>query len=123
MGYPSGPAADQLGLTQATGAISPRREAEHLSPAQYLTGLAGVAGWGSFEATQVTPQNAAFEQHLYDWSLTQAGLGHLLLPPGGATTAAGTDAPIQDPPGTHSGPGASAPILNALSVSATSFFG
>ena len=114
-GYPTGAAADALGLSQLGGAAPPEPGGQHMSLAQFMTNTLGYADqsgnpvhYGSFLSndTRFNPQFAA-------WGDTPAGMAHEFLT---NNRAAGVGHAITDPPGTHSGPGASTPIWNAAAV-------
>ncbi len=110
----SGTAADQLGLSQASGAIDSSPGGQHPTIAQFMNNtlhekdqFGNPVHYGSYQGE--TPNR--FTNGLTLWE-TRGGLGEQFLSTYHKTTIpAGQSTPVTDPPGTHSGPGATAPLL------------
>ena len=110
--YMSGTAADALGLSEAGGALPPSAGGEHMSAAHMMNLMKTMLDQNGnlIHFGSVFSNNTSFDTKLAAWADSPAGLGYELLT---SNTAAGSDAPVSDPPGTHSGPGASKPTWGA----------
>ncbi len=110
----SGTAADQLGLSQTSGAIDSSPGGQHPTIAQFMNNtlhekdqFGNPVHYGSYQAE--TPNR--FTNGLTLWE-TRGGLGEQFLSTYHQTTIpAGQSTPVTDPPGTYSNAGASTPIL------------
>jgi len=110
----SGTAADQLGLSQLSGAIDSSPGGQHPTMAQFMNNtlrekdqFGNPVHYGSYQSE--TPNR--FTNGLTLWE-TAGGLGEQFLSTYHQTTIpAGQSTPVTDPLGTYSGPGASTPIL------------
>lgn len=118
LSYASGPVADELGLSQATGAILSSPGGHNNSTmAQFMNNImhnetdqfGNPVQFGSVQTNE-----PRFGTALSLW-VQNSGLGHQFLL---STTPAGMSTPVTDPPGTHSGPGASAPLPGAALLAA-----
>ena len=121
LGYMDGTAAAALGLTQASGALlSSTGGASPLasplaSATAYMNNLVQneYNQFGSFQATwetlaQLDPE---YLGDLAAWAQSNGDLYTFLSQSTTTTPPAGSSAAVIDPPGTYSGPGASAPTL------------
>ena len=111
-GYATGAAADALGLSLAGGALPPEPGGQHMSIAHFMTLSQGYldqfgdpVNYGSF-----LTNDPRFNAQFAAWADTPHGMNEEFLL---TNRPAGTNRPIQDPPGTHSGSGASTPIWGA----------
>jgi hypothetical protein len=111
-GDPTGTAADALGLTQAAGALPPEPGGQHMSIARFMTltksyvdQFGDPVNYGSF-----ITNDPRFNDQFTAWADTPQGMATEFLT---ANRPAGVSHAIMDPPGTHSGPGASTPIFGA----------
>jgi len=108
-GYATGAAADALGLSQLGGALPPEAGGQHMSLAHFMTDTLSYVDqngqpvhFGSFFSNDVR-----FNSQFAAWNDTAQGMAHEFLT---SNRPAGVSYAIQDPMGSHSGPGASTPI-------------
>jgi hypothetical protein len=112
-----GAAADALGLSQAGGALPPSPGGVKESVARFMNDTKTMLDqYGDpINFGSVFSNDPRLDANIAAWTDTPAGLGYEFL---SSNRAAGSSAPVTDPLGTHSGPGASKPIWGAGNVPA-----
>ena len=109
--------ADELGLSQAAGAIDSTPGGQHPTIKEYMDSVLTETNqfgqpvqFGSFQTN-----DPRLEAGLATWAASSAGAGYQFIASTSTTTPAGSSLPVTDPTGTYSAPGASAPTLAAPS--------
>ena len=112
MSYVSGTAAAALDLAQGSGALTPSPGGLRESVAKMMDNITTMfdQNGNPVEFGSYLSNDSRLDTNLAAWGDTMAGDAYEYL---ASNTAAASDMPVMDPPGTHSGPGASKPIWGA----------
>jgi hypothetical protein len=123
LSYASGPAADALGLSQATRAQLSSPGGQHPSVPQFMHNVllehdqfGNPVHFGSFQTT-----DPRLETQLQAWALSQPGIDYEFLTTLASTRPAGFSTPVTDPAGSWSNAGASAPTWGTPPVSSVNW--
>jgi Protein of unknown function (DUF3383) len=108
LSFATGSAADKLGLGQGDGGYDSSPGGVHETVPQYINGILHneTDQWASIEVN--TPRYVPAFEHWQE----NSGFAYQFISTQTSTTPAGSDQPVTDPSGTHSGAGASKPIRN-----------
>ena len=116
LSFASGTVADELGLTQASGALDSSPGGASQSASVYMNNLVQneYSQFGSYQATWETlaELDPEYLGDLAAWAQSTGDLYTLLNQWTNTTPPAGSSLPTTDPAGTYSGPGASAPTID-----------